>query len=150
MVGLQVPGRGWRGSSTGHWWDLGLLPCVLVSQFSPLREFKSEDGKAVIPLGTTVQGDVLLIIYHARSTLGGRLQAKVNAMGRGAVGWPPAAWAVPSAPTQHQAGEPACWVGLPWVLGCMLHPGPAAWPQGHPGLCHTQPLTPSRHARHRL
>lgn len=42
-----------------------------------LRDFKMEDGKAVIPLGITVQGDVLIVIYHARSTLGGRLQAKV-------------------------------------------------------------------------
>lgn len=42
------------------------------------RDFKIEDGKAVIPLGITVQGDVLIIIYHARSTLGGRLQAKVR------------------------------------------------------------------------
>lgn len=42
------------------------------------REFKIEDGRAVIPLGITVQGDVLIIIYHARSTLGGRLQAKVS------------------------------------------------------------------------
>lgn len=42
------------------------------------REFKIEDGRAVIPLGITVQGDVLIIIYHARSTLGGRLQAKVG------------------------------------------------------------------------
>lgn len=45
------------------------------------REFKIEDGKAVIPLGITVQGDVLIIIYHARSTLGGRLQAKVSVDG---------------------------------------------------------------------
>lgn len=37
-----------------------------------------EDGKAEIPLNVTVQGDVLVVIYHARSTLGGRLQAKVN------------------------------------------------------------------------
>lgn len=44
----------------------------------PFRDFKIEDGKAVIPLGITVQGDVLIIIYHARSTLGGRLQAKVR------------------------------------------------------------------------
>lgn len=42
------------------------------------RDFKIEDGRAVIPLGTTVQGDVLIVIYHARSTLGGRLQAKVS------------------------------------------------------------------------
>uniref|UniRef100_A0A8C9UTF1 C2 tensin-type domain-containing protein n=1 Tax=Spermophilus dauricus TaxID=99837 RepID=A0A8C9UTF1_SPEDA len=52
-------------------------------EYDRMREFRSEDGKAVIPLGTTVQGDVLLIIYHARSTLGGRLQAKVSATGRG-------------------------------------------------------------------
>ncbi|XP_041326629.1 cyclin-G-associated kinase isoform X5 [Pyrgilauda ruficollis] len=45
------------------------------------REFKIEDGKAVIPLGITVQGDVLIVIYHARSTLGGRLQAKRNVCG---------------------------------------------------------------------
>lgn len=50
-----------------------LLFLVLFS-----RDFKIEDGKAVIPLGITVQGDVLIIIYHARSTLGGRLQAKVS------------------------------------------------------------------------
>lgn len=52
------------------------------------RDFKIEDGKAVIPLGITVQGDVLIIIYHARSTLGGRLQAKVRG-GSGPLGRQP-------------------------------------------------------------
>lgn len=37
-----------------------------------------EDGRAEIPLNITVQGDVLIVIYHSRSTLGGRLQAKVR------------------------------------------------------------------------
>lgn len=37
-----------------------------------------EDGLGEIPLNITVQGDVLIVIYHARSTLGGRLQAKVR------------------------------------------------------------------------
>lgn len=46
--------------------------------FFPCRDFKMEDGKAEIPLNVTVQGDVLVVIYHARSTLGGRLQAKVE------------------------------------------------------------------------
>uniref|UniRef100_A0A8D0FBT4 C2 tensin-type domain-containing protein n=1 Tax=Strix occidentalis caurina TaxID=311401 RepID=A0A8D0FBT4_STROC len=46
-------------------------------EYDKMKEFKIEDGKAVIPLGITVQGDVLIVIYHARSTLGGRLQAKV-------------------------------------------------------------------------
>uniref|UniRef100_A0A8C9DF09 Cyclin-G-associated kinase n=1 Tax=Prolemur simus TaxID=1328070 RepID=A0A8C9DF09_PROSS len=49
-------------------------------EYDKMREFKIEDGRAVIPLGTTVQGDVLIIIYHARSTLGGRLQAKMASM----------------------------------------------------------------------
>ncbi|XP_051696300.1 cyclin-G-associated kinase isoform X1 [Oryctolagus cuniculus] len=49
-------------------------------EYDRLREFRIEDGKAVIPLGITVQGDVLLVIYHARSTLGGRLQAKMASM----------------------------------------------------------------------
>ncbi|XP_016050673.1 cyclin-G-associated kinase isoform X2 [Erinaceus europaeus] len=49
-------------------------------EYDKMREFRIEDGKAVIPLGVTVQGDVLLVIYHARSTLGGRLQAKMASM----------------------------------------------------------------------
>ncbi|EDL20106.1 cyclin G associated kinase, isoform CRA_h, partial [Mus musculus] len=49
-------------------------------EYDRMKEFKIEDGKAVIPLGVTVQGDVLIIIYHARATLGGRLQAKMASM----------------------------------------------------------------------
>ncbi|XP_043576828.1 cyclin-G-associated kinase [Chiloscyllium plagiosum] len=49
-------------------------------EYDKLREFKMEDGKAIIPLGLNVQGDVLIVIFHARSTLGGRLQAKMTSM----------------------------------------------------------------------
>ncbi|KAJ7335293.1 hypothetical protein JRQ81_013234 [Phrynocephalus forsythii] len=49
-------------------------------EYDKMKDFKIEDGKAVIPLGITVQGDVLVVIYHARSTLGGRLQAKMASM----------------------------------------------------------------------
>ncbi|NXP36056.1 GAK kinase, partial [Leiothrix lutea] len=49
-------------------------------EYDKMKEFRIEDGKAVIPLGITVQGDVLIVIYHARSTLGGRLQAKMASM----------------------------------------------------------------------
>lgn len=45
-----------------------------------MKDFKMEDGRAEIPLNVTVQGDVLVVIYHARSTLGGRLQAKMASM----------------------------------------------------------------------
>ncbi|KAJ3603572.1 hypothetical protein NHX12_028317, partial [Muraenolepis orangiensis] len=49
-------------------------------EYDQMRDFKSEDGLAEIPLNVTVQGDVLVVIYHARSTLGGRLQAKMASM----------------------------------------------------------------------
>ncbi|XP_034092578.1 cyclin-G-associated kinase isoform X2 [Gymnodraco acuticeps] len=49
-------------------------------EYDKMKDFKMEDGKAEIPLNVTVQGDVLVVIYHARSTLGGRLQAKLASM----------------------------------------------------------------------
>ncbi|XP_036382245.1 cyclin-G-associated kinase isoform X2 [Megalops cyprinoides] len=49
-------------------------------EYDKMKDFKMEDGRAEIPLGITVQGDVLIVIYHARSTLGGRLQAKMASM----------------------------------------------------------------------
>ncbi|XP_062963648.1 cyclin-G-associated kinase isoform X2 [Cynocephalus volans] len=49
-------------------------------EYDKMRDFKTEDGTATIPLGITVQGDVLIVLYHARSTLGGRLQAKMASM----------------------------------------------------------------------
>ncbi|XP_029457666.1 LOW QUALITY PROTEIN: cyclin-G-associated kinase [Rhinatrema bivittatum] len=49
-------------------------------EYDKMKDFKIEDGKAEIPLNITVQGDVLVVIYHARSTLGGRLQAKMASM----------------------------------------------------------------------
>ena len=36
-----------------------------------------QDGKVVFPLGVSAQGDVVISLYHMRSTIGGRLQAKV-------------------------------------------------------------------------
>ncbi|XP_040011164.1 cyclin-G-associated kinase isoform X3 [Xiphias gladius] len=49
-------------------------------EYDKMKDFKTEDGRAEIPLNVTVQGDVLVVIYHARSTLGGRLQAKMASM----------------------------------------------------------------------
>uniref|UniRef100_H3DEV8 Cyclin G associated kinase n=1 Tax=Tetraodon nigroviridis TaxID=99883 RepID=H3DEV8_TETNG len=49
-------------------------------EYDRMKDFKMEDGKADIPLNVTVQGDILVVIYHARSTLGGRLQAKMASM----------------------------------------------------------------------
>ncbi|XP_051535546.1 cyclin-G-associated kinase-like isoform X1 [Myxocyprinus asiaticus] len=49
-------------------------------EYDRMKDFKMEDGRAEIPLNISVQGDVLIVIYHARSTLGGRLQAKMASM----------------------------------------------------------------------
>ncbi|XP_034452364.1 cyclin-G-associated kinase isoform X2 [Hippoglossus hippoglossus] len=49
-------------------------------EYDKMKDFKMEDGRAEIPLNVSVQGDVLVVIYHARSTLGGRLQAKMASM----------------------------------------------------------------------
>uniref|UniRef100_A0A7M4EW18 Auxilin n=1 Tax=Crocodylus porosus TaxID=8502 RepID=A0A7M4EW18_CROPO len=42
------------------------------------REFRVQEGKVLIPLGITVHGDVVVSLYHMRSTIGGRLQAKMT------------------------------------------------------------------------
>lgn len=42
------------------------------------REHRVQDGKVVFPLGVSIQGDVVVSVYHMRSTIGGRLQAKVR------------------------------------------------------------------------
>lgn len=49
----------------------------LRSSFLP-REHRVQDGKVSFALGVSVQGDVVVSIYHMRSTIGGRLQAKVH------------------------------------------------------------------------
>ncbi|KAM7324642.1 hypothetical protein ACRRTK_016947 [Alexandromys fortis] len=42
------------------------------------REYRVQDGKIFIPLNITAQGDVIVSMYHLRSTIGSRLQAKVT------------------------------------------------------------------------
>lgn len=42
------------------------------------REHRIQEGKVAFSLGVSVQGDVVVSVYHMRSTIGGRLQAKVN------------------------------------------------------------------------
>lgn len=42
------------------------------------REHRIQEGKVVFPLGVSAQGDVVVSVYHMRSTIGGRLQAKVK------------------------------------------------------------------------
>lgn len=41
------------------------------------RGYTTEDGQATLLLNTSVYGDVTIIVYHARSTFGGKVQGKV-------------------------------------------------------------------------
>ncbi|XP_074121834.1 auxilin isoform X1 [Sminthopsis crassicaudata] len=46
--------------------------------YERMKEFRVQEGKVVIPLGVTAHGDVVVSVYHMRSTIGGRLQAKMT------------------------------------------------------------------------
>nr|KAF6443507.1 DnaJ heat shock protein family (Hsp40) member C6 [Molossus molossus] len=48
------------------------------TDFERMKEYRVQDGKIFIPLSITVQGDVVVSMYHLRSTIGSRLQAKVT------------------------------------------------------------------------
>ncbi|KAG8437129.1 hypothetical protein GDO86_007994 [Hymenochirus boettgeri] len=49
-----------------------------MQDYERMREYRVQDGKVVFPLGVTVYGDVIVSIFHMRSTIGGRLQAKMT------------------------------------------------------------------------
>ncbi|XP_010603535.1 putative tyrosine-protein phosphatase auxilin [Fukomys damarensis] len=48
------------------------------TDFERMKEYRVQDGKIFIPLNITVQGDVVVSMFHLRSTIGSRLQAKVT------------------------------------------------------------------------
>ncbi|CAH2310934.1 tyrosine- phosphatase auxilin isoform X1 [Pelobates cultripes] len=49
-----------------------------MQDYERMKEYRVQDGKVVIPLGVTVHGDVVVSVFHMRSTIGGRLQAKMT------------------------------------------------------------------------
>ncbi|XP_077463588.1 auxilin isoform X2 [Stigmatopora argus] len=49
-----------------------------AQDYERMREHRVQEGKVFFPLGVSVQGDVVVSVYHMRSTIGGRLQAKVS------------------------------------------------------------------------
>lgn len=59
---------------TYHYCDFFYTTLPLLT---PTREHRFQEGKVTFPLGVSVQGDVVVSVYHMRSTIGGRLQAKV-------------------------------------------------------------------------
>ncbi|KAF7657151.1 hypothetical protein LDENG_00031230 [Lucifuga dentata] len=49
-----------------------------AQEYERMREHRVQEGKVVFPLGVSAHGDVVVSVYHMRSTIGGRLQAKVS------------------------------------------------------------------------
>uniref|UniRef100_A0A8C7ZDE1 Auxilin n=1 Tax=Oryzias sinensis TaxID=183150 RepID=A0A8C7ZDE1_9TELE len=49
-----------------------------AQDYERMREYRIREGKVIFPLDVSVQGDVVVSVYHMRSTIGGRLQAKVS------------------------------------------------------------------------
>ncbi|KAK3612698.1 hypothetical protein CHS0354_042224, partial [Potamilus streckersoni] len=49
-------------------------------EYEKMRGFTIEDGKAIIPVNVSVTGDVTVVVYHARSTFGGKIQGKITSM----------------------------------------------------------------------
>ncbi|KAM8890369.1 auxilin isoform 1-T1 [Synchiropus picturatus] len=49
-----------------------------AQEYERMREHRIQEGKVVFNLNASVQGDVVVSVYHMRSTIGGRLQAKVS------------------------------------------------------------------------
>ncbi|KAK7888991.1 hypothetical protein WMY93_024551 [Mugilogobius chulae] len=49
-----------------------------AQEYERMREHRIQEGKVVFNLGVSVQGDVVIAVYHMRSTIGGRLQAKTS------------------------------------------------------------------------
>ena len=48
--------------------------------FLKFREYDLGDGKVSFPVNLTLQGDVTVVVYHGRSTLGGKVQGKMTSM----------------------------------------------------------------------
>lgn len=51
-----------------------------VQEIEKMREYSLGDGKVSFPVNLTLQGDVTIVVYHGRSTLGGKVQGKVTSM----------------------------------------------------------------------
>ncbi|XP_041127148.1 putative tyrosine-protein phosphatase auxilin isoform X4 [Polyodon spathula] len=49
-----------------------------AQEYERMREHRVMEGKVMIPLGVSVHGDVVVSVFHMRSTIGGRLQAKLT------------------------------------------------------------------------
>jgi len=48
-------------------------------EYERMKGYSEAEGRVTIPLNVSAQGDITVIVYHARSTFGGKIQGKVCA-----------------------------------------------------------------------
>ena len=47
-------------------------------EYERMTAYNDSEGKATVPLNVSAAGDITVIVYHARSTFGGKIQGKVS------------------------------------------------------------------------
>jgi len=47
-------------------------------EYEKMKGFSEAEGKVTLPINVSVTGDVTVVVYHARSTFGGKIQGKVS------------------------------------------------------------------------
>ena len=57
-------------------------PTLVDAMHLYYRGYSDSEGKATIPLNTSANGDITIVVYHARSTFGGKIQGKVYHLNR--------------------------------------------------------------------
>ncbi|KAK7502233.1 hypothetical protein BaRGS_00006597 [Batillaria attramentaria] len=49
-------------------------------EYEKMRQFTIDDRQVKLPLNISAAGDITVIVYHARSTFGGKIQGKITSM----------------------------------------------------------------------
>ncbi|KAL4236400.1 hypothetical protein ACF0H5_004785 [Mactra antiquata] len=49
-------------------------------EYDKMKGYSEYEGKVTLPLNISAAGDITIIVYHARSTFGGKIQGKITSM----------------------------------------------------------------------
>ncbi|XP_045160118.2 cyclin-G-associated kinase-like [Mercenaria mercenaria] len=49
-------------------------------EYEKMKGYSEAEGKVTLPLNISAAGDITIIVYHARSTFGGKIQGKITSM----------------------------------------------------------------------
>ncbi|XP_060594466.1 cyclin-G-associated kinase-like [Ruditapes philippinarum] len=49
-------------------------------EYEKMKGFSEAEGRVTLPLNISAAGDITIVVYHARSTFGGKIQGKITSM----------------------------------------------------------------------